>query len=202
AAFQGTADNEGVVEFQWRLALPAAARPPATAWPALAYPEPSEGSLTRPGYRAIAYPRPKTPSGDDHIMPIALASDPRSGRLFVAATRFGEIYALEDPTGDGRQAQFVGYAHGLFQEVYSMLAEPNALYVLHRRNLTRITDSDGDGKADRFDCVYGIPQGITDAYDYGYGLVRDTSGAFVFSLAPHANRHLPGSGGAIRLPAD
>jgi hypothetical protein len=70
---------------------------------------------------------------------------------------------------------------------------------LHRRNLTHVVDSNADGIADRFDRVYGTPQSVADAYDYGYGLVRDPAGSFVFTLAPHANQHLPGAGNALRL---
>jgi hypothetical protein len=132
-------------------------------------------------------------------MPSALAVNPKDGRVFLASMKTGELFVLRDPTDDGRMARFDNYASGLFQEAFSMLAEPDALYVLHRRNLTRIVDRDGDGLADRFDRVAALPHGITDTYDYGYGLVRDKSEAFVISFAPYANTHLPGSGGAVRL---
>jgi mono/diheme cytochrome c family protein len=173
--------------------------PPAAEPVTLADPGKVEGSLERPGYRAIAYPRPKTSSGEDRVMPGALAIDPKDGRVFVASMKTGEILVLRDPTADGKQARFDDYTRGLFQEALSMLAEPGALYVLHRRNLTRVVDADGDGVADRFDRVAALPHGVADTYDYGYGLVRDRGGAFVFSLAPYANPHLPGSGGAVRL---
>src|SRR4029077_6652759 len=65
--------------------------------------------------------------------------------------------------------------------------------------LTRVTDTDGDGVADRFDRVAELAHGVADTYDYAYGLGRDRGGAFVFSYAPYANTHLPGSGGAVRL---
>ena len=68
-----------------------------------------------------------------------------------------------------------------------MLAEDDGLYVLHRRNLTRIADRDGDGVADRFDRVAALPHGVADTYDYAYGLVRDRAGDFVFGYAPYAN---------------
>ncbi|HLN29815.1 MAG TPA: hypothetical protein VK395_18860 [Gemmataceae bacterium] len=158
-----------------------------------------EGSLQRPGYRAIAYPRPKTVAGDDRIMPAALAVNPKDGRVFVASLKTGELFVLRDPTGDGKAARFDNYAHGLFQEALSMLAEPDALYVLHRRNLTRIVETKRDGVADRFDRVAALPQGVADSYDYGYGLVRDRIGAFVFTHAPYANTQMPGSGSALRL---
>lgn len=80
-----------------------------------------------------------------------------------------------------------------------MVAESGALYVLHRRNLTKITDSDGDGKADRFDRVAALPHGVADTYDYGYGLNRDKTGAFVMTYAPYANHTMAGSGSLIRL---
>src|SRR4029077_20616091 len=60
-----------------------------------------EGLLERPGYRATAYPRPKTVLGDDRIMPSAVAVNPRDGRVFVASMKTGEIFRLDDPTGDG-----------------------------------------------------------------------------------------------------
>ncbi|MCI0456883.1 MAG: hypothetical protein L0Z62_07890, partial [Gemmataceae bacterium] len=179
--------------------LPAPQSPPAQERIVLSDPRTLEGSLNRPGYRAIAYPPSKTGSGEERIMPGAVAVHPRDGRVFVASMRMGEILVLNDPTDDGRSARFDNFAHGLFQEAYSLLAEPDALYVLHRRNLTRITDTDGDGGADRFDRVAPLPHGAADTYDYGYGLVRDRSGAFVITYAPYANRHLPGSGGAVRL---
>lgn len=83
-----------------------------------------------------------------------------------------------------------------------MVAESGALYVLHRRNLTRITDRDGDGKADAFDRVAALTNAVADSYDYGYGLVRDKTGKFSMSYAPYANQSMPGSGSLIRLLAD
>jgi glucose/arabinose dehydrogenase/mono/diheme cytochrome c family protein len=159
----------------------------------------AEGVLERPGYRAVAFPRPRRASGEDVLMPGAVAVDPRDGRVFVASMKLGEVFLLEDPSGDGRSARFVDWARGLFQEVYSMLAEEGALYILHRRSLTRAADTDRDGLADRFDRIAFLPQGIADDYDYAYGLVRDRTGAFIVSHAPHGNHGIPGSGGVLRL---
>jgi hypothetical protein len=113
--------------------------------------------------------------------------------------KLGEIFVLNDPAGDGKSARFDNYARGLYQEAYSMLAEPDGLYVLHRRNLTRISETNGKGVADRFERVAALPHGIGDTYDYGYGLARDPKGAFVFTYAPYANATMPGSGNALRL---
>jgi glucose/arabinose dehydrogenase len=190
---------DGTATVVLRYELPPAKPVPAVQRPVFTDPTPVEGSLQRPGYRAIAYPRPKTAGGEDLLMPAAVAAHPRDGRVFVASMKMGEIFVLRDPTGDGREARFENYARGLFQEAYSLLAEEDALYVLHRRNLTRIRDTDRDGLANRLDRVALLPHGVADTYDYGYGLVRDRGGAFVFTYAPYANTHMPGSGGAVRL---
>jgi hypothetical protein len=183
----------------FRYELPPPRSPSAVERAAFSDPGRVEGALERPGYRAIAYPRPKTVSGEDRVMPSALGVNPKDGRVFIASMKTGELFVLHDPTGDGRKARFDNYARGLFQEAFSMLAEPDGLYVLHRRNLTRIVDTHGDGVADRFDRVAALPHGVADTYDYGYGLVHDKSGAFVFTYAPYADAHLPGAGGAVRL---
>jgi mono/diheme cytochrome c family protein len=174
---------------------------PASAWEGKPRdnPDPEPGSLERPGYRAVAFPRPKLISGEDRVMPVALAVHPRDGHLFVSSLKTGELFVVKEPRGDLRDASFEDYAHGLFQDAYSMLAEDDALYILHRRNLTRILATNADGTAGRFERVAELPQSIADAYDYAYGLVRDRTGGFLLSYAPYANTSMPGSGGILRL---
>jgi mono/diheme cytochrome c family protein len=175
--------------------LPAAQIPPPMEAVVLQDPGKFDGPMEQPGYRAIALPRPKASSGEDLVMPGAIAADPRDGRIFVASMKRGELYVIRDPD----KPAFEDYTGGLFQEAYSMVAESGALYVLHRRNLTKITDTDGDGKADRFDRVAALPHGVADTYDYGYGLNRDKTGSFIMSYAPYANHTMAGSGSLIRL---
>jgi hypothetical protein len=177
--------------------LPAAKAAPAWEGSPVTFPDAAEGSLERPGYRAIAYPRPKTISGEDRVMPAAVAVRPRDGQVFVASLKTGELFALRDPSGDGKGARFALYGRGLYQDALSMLAEDDGLYVLHRRNLTRIVER--DGIADRFDRVAALPHGVADTYDYAYGLARDKLGRFVISYAQYADATMPGAGGVLRL---
>ncbi len=171
----------------------------AAIWKDKPFPDstPIEGSLERPGYRAIAYPRPKTISGEDRIMPVALAAHPRDGRVFVASLKTGEIFVLHDADGTGKSARFENYGNGLFQDALSLLAEDDALNVLHRRNLTRIAE--GNGQANRFERVALLPQAVADSYDYAYGLVRDKSGGFVISYAQYGDAKMTGAGGSLSL---
>jgi glucose/arabinose dehydrogenase len=194
-----TPDQHGKVVASLQSDLPPAGAAPPWEGKPRENPDPDAGSLDRPGYQAVAYPRPKSISGEDRIMPAAIAVHPRDGRVFVASLKTGELFVLNDPGGDAGSARFENYALGLFQDTFAMLAEADDLYVLHRRNLTRVADIDSDGLADRFGRVAGLPHGVADTYDYAYGLVRDRSGAFILSYAPHANAQLLGSGGVLRL---
>jgi glucose/arabinose dehydrogenase/mono/diheme cytochrome c family protein len=191
------ADKYGRATVTTKLEPHPAKSPPAWDIPPIVSPEPVEGSLERPGYKAIAYPRPRTVAGEDRVMPGAVAVRPKDGQVFLASLKTGELFALHDPNGDGISARFENYGQGLFQDALSMKAEDDGLYVLHRRNLTKITET--DGKATRFERVATLPHGIADTYDMAYGLARDTKGRWVFGYAPYANTTMPGSGGAIRL---
>lgn len=170
--------------------------PPAWTNQPMNFPDDPEGVLERIGYKAVMYPRPKTVSGEDRIMPGAVAVRAKDGQVFVASMKTGELFALRNPD-DAKKAKFELYSRGLYQDAYSMLAEDDGLYVLHRRNLTKIIEK--NGVPERFDRIFALPHGIADTYDMAYGLVREKDGAFVLSYAPHANKTLLGSGGALRM---
>jgi mono/diheme cytochrome c family protein len=186
------------LEVTLRHPLPASADPPPAEPVLFVDPGLPLGPFERPGYRAVAFPRPKTAQGDDRVMPGAVAVSPRTGEPYVASMKTGEVFILRG-ADDPESARFEDYTGGLFQEAYSMMAEDDSLFVLHRRNLTRIRDEDSDGRADRFDRVFKTPQAVADAYDYGYGLVRDADGRFLLSFAPYGDRTIPGAGGLARL---
>ncbi len=157
--------------------------------------------LQRPGYQAYRYPMPKTASGEDRIMPTAMAIDPKTDRIYIASLKHGDIVSL-DPPGSGFGSEvstpFRDRIQGLFQDALSMQHDGTGLHVLHRRNLTRITDSNGDGLLDRFERLAALPHAVANAYDWGYGLVREPTGSFLLSFAPHANQRMAGSGAAMR----
>ncbi|MBX3421372.1 MAG: hypothetical protein KF752_07420 [Pirellulaceae bacterium] len=164
------------------------------AWPnqPLTFPDAEEGSLERPGYRAVMLPRPKIVSGEDRIMAGALAVHPTDGRVFVVSLKTGELLVFE-----ADKNAFELYGQGLYQDALSMLAEEDAIYILHRGSLTKIIEQ--NGQPWRFERQFALTHGIADSYDMAYGLCRDQSGAFVISYAPYANQTQIGSSSAIRL---
>ena len=180
-----------------RLDLPNTPAPPKWDLPPTTVDESKDGSLVRPGYKAIAYPRPKTVAGEDRIMPGAVSVRPHDGQVFVASMKTGELFAVRDPDGTGKNTRFQRYGNGLYQDALSMLAENDGLFILHRRNLTKIVES--QGQPTEFVRIAALPHGVADTYDMAYGLVRNKAGQFVFGYAPYADAKLPGAGGALRL---
>lgn len=186
-----------------RVELPAASVPEVAAVGPVVPTPPDDGlaggQSERPGYRAIVYPRPKTAEGEDLIMPSALAADPLTGRMYVASLKMGQILSVEDPHDNGVDATYADFGRGLFQDVFALDHDGDSLFVLHRRNLSRLFDLDRDNAVDRVDRLAALPHGIGDAYDWAYGMVRQKDGSFILTYAPHANGRLAGSGSVLRL---
>ena len=72
------------------------------------------------------------------------------GKVAVG-TRRGEIWLIENAYADDpEKVKFRRFAHGL-HEVLGLAAKDGWLYVTQRPDVTRIKDSNGDGKADVFE---------------------------------------------------
>ncbi|MBK1883118.1 hypothetical protein JIN85_11870 [Luteolibacter pohnpeiensis] len=121
----------------------------------------------------------KTPAGvDSQVGAMGALPD---GRLAVAFHR-GElmIYQPKDDT-------WTLFGSGL-QEPLGMLVEsPDKILVMQRAELTRLTDTDGDGKADRYETVYD-DFGMTGNYhEFSYGPVKDKEGNLYVVLGVASN---------------
>lgn len=189
-------DAQGRLESRKRFVLPPSELPPVWQEKSLAPVDRAEGSLIRPGYRATPFPRPKLVSGEDRVMPVAIAAHPRQDRVFVASWKTGEVFRVHDPEDRTEREVFERIGPTLFADAFSMACDDGGLFILHRRNLSR-----WDWERQTLERMALIPHGVADSYDYAYGLTRDRSGAWVYSLAPYAHQTLPGSGGAVRQRA-
>jgi len=99
------------------------------------------------------------------------------GTLFVC-TREGEVwkYSLND-------GKWFLFADGLHEALGIWIDQNNGeIYVIHRPEITKLIDSDGDGRADLYKTV-NAGWGVTDNYhEYAFGLVRDRKGNFYGTL--------------------
>jgi uncharacterized cupredoxin-like copper-binding protein len=123
------------------------------------------------------------------------------GKRLLVTTRRGEIWwvdgaysATADATGD-QKPKFTLFASGL-HEPLGLIAAPaprKGYYVAQRQEVTRLEDTDGDGRADVFETVAKIP--ISGSYhEYNFGPV----------LAPNGNLRVTlnvAFGGATQAPA-
>lgn len=163
------------------------------------------GSSRRPGYQAVQHPLPRLPSGEARVLPLALATDPVTGTVYVASGKLGEIFQVKVDAKPGSLATLTDFTGTHFQDILAMAHDGHSLLVQHRRNLTRVLDGDRDGVAERYEHLLSFPQLLDPkSYDWGYGLVPDKKGGYIVSFATHAvgSQEMKGSGSAIRLIPD
>jgi len=98
--------------------------------------------------------------------------------VLAVTTRRGDIYMVENPTS--QQPYFRKFAAGL-HEVLGAAYKDGALYVVQRGELTKLVDTDMDGKADVFETIYAWPlSGNYHEYSFGPKIAPD--GSFFVSL--------------------
>lgn len=97
------------------------------------------------------------------------------GRLAIA-TRRGEIYFVDKPLSENvEDISYKLFASGL-HEVLGLAHRDGWLYCVHRGEVTRIKDENGDGRADLFQTVFD-GWGITgDYHEYAFGSKFDREG--------------------------
>ncbi|WP_041257846.1 membrane protein [Fibrella aestuarina] len=93
-----------------------------------------------------------------------------NGDLGVA-TRRGDIFIVQNPTS--RRPFFRKFASGL-HEVLGLAYKDGSLYCAQRGELTKMTDTNQDGKADLFETVYAWPlSGHYHEYSFGPKIAPD-----------------------------
>lgn len=104
------------------------------------------------------------------------------GKVAVG-TRRGEIWMIDnayDP--DPKKAKFTRFAHGLHEVLGLAAGKDGWLYVTQRPDVTRIKDTDGDGKADKFECVTDGWEINGDYHEYAFGTRLDKEGNIWITL--------------------
>ena len=102
------------------------------------------------------------------------------GRLAVS-TRRGEIWLIDNPyMTNGSQPHYTRFASGL-HEVLGLAYHDGSFYCTQRGELTKITDTNHDGKADAFETVYKFDLS-GNYHEYAYGPVFDPDGNMFVTL--------------------
>ncbi len=100
------------------------------------------------------------------------------GRLAVC-TRRGEVWLVEGLYGENDPV-FTRFARGL-HEPLGLTAQGNSLLIAQRGELSRLTDTDGDDRADKFETIYRWPLSA-NYHEYAYGPELTPDGGMLISL--------------------
>ncbi len=97
-------------------------------------------------------------------------------------TRRGEVWLIDNAYDtDPGKAKFTRFAHGL-HEVLGLAQKDGWLYVTQRPDVTRIKDTNGDGKADLFEVVTDGWEINGDYHEYAFGSRFDKNGEIWITL--------------------
>lgn len=113
-------------------------------------------------YKMISLPVP-----EDVILEVGGMATLPDGSLAIC-TRRGEVWIVSSPTISGSEKPvFKRFAKGL-HEPLGLAYKDGDIYVTQRSELTRLRDSNGDGRADIYEKIYSWPlSGNYHEYSYG-----------------------------------
>ena len=121
-------------------------------------------------YRLIPFEIPKEimlEAGGIELLP--------DGKLAIS-TRRGEIWMVDKPFVDPpKDAKWTRFAHGL-HEVLGIAQRDGWLYATQRGEVSRLKDTDGDGRADQFETVNDDWHIGGDYHEYAFGSKFDRDG--------------------------
>jgi hypothetical protein len=101
------------------------------------------------------------------------------GRVAVG-TRYGEIYILSDIDKKKPNPSYQLYATGL-DEIFGLAYKDGAFYVTQSCELTRVSDTKRNGRADRFETISDA-WGYANYHEYAFGSKFDAKGNLYVAL--------------------
>ncbi|MDA1263548.1 MAG: hypothetical protein O2816_00545 [Planctomycetota bacterium] len=108
------------------------------------------------------------------------------GRVAVG-TRRGDIFFIDGIDDERPEPTYHRFATGL-DEIFGLHISGGALHVTQSCELTRVSDSDGDGRADRYD-VISDAWGYQHYHEYAFGSDFDPEGNQFVALGLSASYH-------------
>lgn len=121
------------------------------------------------------YPLVTLPIPDGVVLEAGALDMSPEGKLAVA-TRRGEIYLITNPLSeDPSEVKYERFAHGL-HEVLGLAYRDGWLYATQRGELSRLKDTNQDGRADLFETVSDLWDINGDYHEYAFGSKFDRDG--------------------------
>jgi glucose/arabinose dehydrogenase/azurin len=123
------------------------------------------------------------------------------GRVAVS-TRRGEVWLIENSdTQNGESPNFKRFAHGM-HECLGIAYRDGSFYVSQRGELTRLTDNNGDDKADEYKTLFKYPLS-GNYHEYAYGPIIHPNGDMTVTLnvafGPEGYSGVPWRGWTLRI---
>lgn len=123
-------------------------------------------------------------------------------KQLAIATRRGDIFLVEGAFDRNPQPKFKKFASGL-DEVFGLAYRDGSFYVTQQTEVTRITDVDGDGRADRFDTLSDT-WGFRHYHEFAFGSKPDQDGDIWVALCLSESYHskAPFRGWCLKVTPD
>ena len=120
-------------------------------------------------------------------------------KKLAIATRRGDIFLVEGAFDQHPEPKFSRYASGL-DEIFGMAYRDGAFHVTQQTEVTRITDQDGDGRADRFDTL-SDKWGFRNYHEFAFGSKPDKDGNIWVTLCLSKSYHsyVPFRGWCVKI---
>ena len=121
----------------------------------------------------------------------------------AAATRVGDVYMIDNLFADPPDPKYTLFASGL-HEVLGLAWKDGALYATQRPEVTRMKDTDGDGRADLIETVCDGWAVKGDYHEYAFGSKFDRDGNIwvVLCLTGSFTSDDPYRGWCLRVSSD
>ena len=138
-------------------------------------------SAERAYYRVVSLPIP-----EELIVEAGAFAELPDGRIAIG-TRHGDIYFVSGVDDPRPEPTFELFASGL-DEIFGLQPIEGGLLVTQSCEMTRVTDSDGDGRADRFDTL-SDGWGYENYHEYAFGTGPDKDGNMHVALGLSMSYH-------------
>ncbi len=128
-------------------------------------------------YRIVTLPVPA-----DVVLEVGGLGLRPDGKL-LACTRRGEVWLISNPNAeDLTKVQYKLFATGLHEALGLLVDGKRTVYVVHRPELTKLVDTNGDDVADEYVTICDKWGVSGDYHEFAYGPARDKQGNFFVTL--------------------